>query len=457
MKKSQLIFSTIALPLDYLMLVAAGWLAYQLRFESFIRASLPVQFDLPWRAYLPTLLGAALVWLILLALSGLYNLRNQLKFSQELGRIFLACTSGLALIILLFFFNPNLFNSRFIILVGWVLSLIMVSGGRLLLRLLRTSFYKRGVGVNYLLLVGEDAVSHTLEHFFKNSPQFGFYVTKRVSPSELDLDRDTMGVDEVWVGEAGLPRQLNLQILEFCLSHHLGFRYVADIFEAKSHNVITHTLGGVPLIEIKRTPLDGWGRVIKRIFDLILAVILLIILSPVLVFLALLVILDSGWPVVVALPRVGEGGRIFKMYKFRSMIKNADQLKTKLLAFNERADGPLFKMANDPRVTPLGKILRRTSLDELPQLWNVIKGQMSLVGPRPHEPAEVANYELHHRRLLNIKPGITGLAQVSGRSTLSFEEEARLDIFYVEHWSLWQDLIILFKTLIVVWQRRWAV
>jgi lipopolysaccharide/colanic/teichoic acid biosynthesis glycosyltransferase len=183
----------------------------------------------------------------------------------------------------------------------------------------------------------------------------------------------------------------------------------------------------------------------------------LILLSPILIMLSLLILIDSGWPILVGLPRVGKNGRLFIMYKFRSMIKGADKLKPHLMPYNERADGPLFKMSNDPRVTRLGKFLRRLSLDELPQLWNVLLGQMSLVGPRPHEPSEVAKYKNHQRRLLNIKPGITGLGQVSGRSSLSFEDEVKLDTFYVENWSLWQDLVILIKTLVVVWQKKEAV
>lgn len=457
MKRSQLIFSTIALPIDYLMLVIAGLLAYQLRFDSFVRASLPVRFDLPLVEYLPTLMMAAAVWLMLFSFSGLYNLRSQLKFSQELGRIFLGCTSGLALIVLLFFFNPNLFNSRFIVLVGWGLALLLVSLGRLSIRLLRTALYRRGLGVTRVLLVGADDTTLALERLFTSQPKFGFMVIKRITSPELDLGRDTVRADEVLVGDSSLSHQDNLKILEFCTTHHLGFKYVADMFEAQSHNVISHTLAGVPVIEIKRTSLDGWGRVLKRTFDLILAAVLLVVLSPLLLLIALIILLDSGWPVVVTLARVGEAGEFFKIYKFRSMINGAENLKSELMRFNERPDGPLFKMSNDPRITRIGKFLRRTSFDELPQLWNVIKGQMSLVGPRPHEPGEVANYQMRHRKLLNIKPGITGLAQVSGRSGLNFEEEAKLDTFYVENWSPAQDFVILIKTLVIVWQRRSAV
>ncbi|HLC99902.1 MAG TPA: sugar transferase, partial [Patescibacteria group bacterium] len=150
------------------------------------------------------------------------------------------------------------------------------------------------------------------------------------------------------------------------------------------------------------------------------------------------------------LKRVGQNGKIFHLYKFRSMIDGAHRLKADLRKFNERKDGPLFKMTNDPRITRVGKILRKTSLDEFAQLFNVLKGEMSLVGPRAHEPEEVAQYTREYRKLLTVRPGITGLPQISGRDKLEFSREAQLDIFYIERWSLKMDFIILLKTPFVV-------
>ena len=207
---------------------------------------------------------------------------------------------------------------------------------------------------------------------------------------------------------------------------------------------------GRPYIEVKRAALDGWGRVAKRILDIIFSFLSLIILSPFFVLLGVIIKLDSSGPIFIALTRVGQRGKLFKLYKFRSMVKNAEQLKKDLIAQNERKDGPLFKMKNDPRVTRLGRFIRRYSIDELPQLLNVFKGQMSLVGPRPHQPDEVSQYDYNQKELLFIKPGMTGLAQVSGRSGLSFGEEVRLDLFYVHQWSIWLDLKILLKTIVVV-------
>ena len=203
-------------------------------------------------------------------------------------------------------------------------------------------------------------------------------------------------------------------------------------------------------MEVQGTPLDGWRRVYKRIFDFILAILFLIVLSPVFIIIAVIIKINSKGPVFVKLTRVGSKGKKFVMYKFRSMVKDAHKMKAEIMSYNERSDGPLFKMKDDPRITKVGKFLRRASLDELPQLFNVLKGNMSLVGPRPHEPAEVNKYQRGYKKLLFIKPGITGMAQVSGRANLVFAEEAKLDIFYIENWSIFLDLIILLKTPVAV-------
>jgi lipopolysaccharide/colanic/teichoic acid biosynthesis glycosyltransferase len=182
----------------------------------------------------------------------------------------------------------------------------------------------------------------------------------------------------------------------------------------------------------------------------------LIIFAPLFLILVVIIKLDSPGPALVKLERVGQKNKHFMLYKFRSMIPNAACLKKDLMSCNERK-GPLFKMKNDPRVTRFGKIIRQTSLDELPQLFNIFKGEMSLVGPRPHEPQEISRYERAHKQLLTIKPGLTGLAQISGRSELSFDKEAELDIYYIENWSLLLDLQIILMTIPVVLTKKNAV
>jgi exopolysaccharide biosynthesis polyprenyl glycosylphosphotransferase len=193
----------------------------------------------------------------------------------------------------------------------------------------------------------------------------------------------------------------------------------------------------------------GFGRgalLVKRGLDILGAVVGLTLGAPLLALIALAVRLDSPGPIVFHQTRVGVGGRLFEIYKFRSMRKGAEDELERLRELNE-ADGPLFKISDDPRLTRVGRFLRRISLDELPQLWNVLRGEMSLAGPRPPIPAEVEDYAEWHRRRLEVRPGMTGLSQVSGRSLLSFDEMVLLDIYYIENWSLWLDLKILLRTI----------
>ena len=174
---------------------------------------------------------------------------------------------------------------------------------------------------------------------------------------------------------------------------------------------------------------------------------MLLLSLPLFLIVPVLIKRDSPGPVLVRLTRIGRRGKPFRLYKFRSMVKDAHALKPEYQELNERADGPLFKMRRDPRITRIGKYLRISSIDEIPPLWNVIRGEMSLVGPRPHEPEEVDQYTQGYKRLLSVKPGLTGAAQISGRSNIPFSQEASLDMLYIENWSLWRDTVILLKTI----------
>ena len=185
---------------------------------------------------------------------------------------------------------------------------------------------------------------------------------------------------------------------------------------------------------------------VKRVFDTTLSLLGLIALSPVFLVIALLVKITSKGPVFYAQKRVGKGGRVFNFYKFRSMVINADEIKKTLMAQNE-ATGPIFKMKHDPRITTVGRFIRKYSLDELPQLFNVLKNDMSLVGPRPPIPEEVRKYKKWQTQRLSIQPGITCIWQTSGRSRIGFEDWVRMDIYYIKNWSLWLDIKLLFKTI----------
>jgi lipopolysaccharide/colanic/teichoic acid biosynthesis glycosyltransferase len=209
-------------------------------------------------------------------------------------------------------------------------------------------------------------------------------------------------------------------------------------------------------VELRRTSLEGWGRIWKRVMDVVGSFLGLLVLSALFLCVAASVVIESRGPVFFRQMRVGKHQQPFRIAKFRTMVINAEQLKQVLMQFNER-EGPLFKMRNDPRITRVGRFLRKTRIDELPQLFNVLLGQMSLIGPRPHLSEEIAQYSKHHRKLFTIKPGMTGLAQVSGASNLPFDEEAALDIQYVENWSPKMDAGIFLRTIVRLLGDRSAV
>jgi lipopolysaccharide/colanic/teichoic acid biosynthesis glycosyltransferase len=187
--------------------------------------------------------------------------------------------------------------------------------------------------------------------------------------------------------------------------------------------------------------------VIKRLMDVVFSLIAIFLLMPLFIVVSVLIVLEDGWPVLYVQKRVGINGRIFNFYKFRSMRRGADRLKEQLLAQNESADGVIFKMKKDPRVTRIGRVLRRFSIDEMPQFFNVLSGDLSLVGPRPPLPSEVAQYTLNDRKRLHIKPGLTCLWQIGGRSEIPFEQQVRLDMEYIHSQSIWQDIRIMLKTI----------
>lgn len=248
-----------------------------------------------------------------------------------------------------------------------------------------------------------------------------------------------------------------LEMNECALAWQLDFVYQADPLNMRSEHMYVKTYDVQPFIHFKQTTLEGWGRVWKRTLDIVLAIVVLVPFLILYVVLAVLIKRESPGSVLVSLKRVGQGGREFNLYKFRSMIPNAHAQKESLQEKNERADGPLFKLTEDPRVTKIGKFIRTWSIDELAQVLNVLKGEMSFVGPRPHEPEEVAQYTNTQRRVLAVKPGIAGLAQISGRSGLSFAEEIKLDTFYMETWTMWLDIRIIAQTPFVLLSRKHAV
>jgi len=463
MKRSDLWLSASLLPLDFAALLAAGISAYYLRFTPALASWAPVLFRLPFFNYLKILVAVGGLWLILFFFAGLYNLHQERRLRNEIRRVIMACSLGLVVVVIYIFFFRDLFSSRFIVLAAYLLAMVYMSVLRLAMLFFKRFLYQHGWALKRVVLVGDSRTTEILWHEFAVKKQLGYEVVKRFGnfgseeAGELETLLGFKKVDEVIQSDPNLSKAEVLRLYDFADEHHLIFKYAADLLDTKVLRVEVGEIAGLPLAEVKPTPLDGWGRISKRLFDLAVALILVIVLSPILIVVACLIKADSRGPVFYKNERVSRAGR-FKLFKFRSMAlqyctgsdyannQEALAFEQRLITEQNTKDGPVYKIGNDPRITRVGRFIRRWSLDELPQFFNVIGGDMSLVGPRPHQPREVDKYQSHHKKVLTIKPGLTGLAQVSGRSDLSFEEEVKLDTYYIENWSLWLDLGILFKT-----------
>jgi exopolysaccharide biosynthesis polyprenyl glycosylphosphotransferase len=255
-------------------------------------------------------------------------------------------------------------------------------------------------------------------------------------------------VDEIFI-TAPQDRELVKQVAEQARENGITLRVIPDMYDGLAFGARIEHIGLFPAISLHEEPIPEVALRIKRVIDIAISAAGLVALSPLLLVAALAVLFDSSGPIFYRSERVGRKGHAFVCYKFRTMVANADALRESLRHLNQRSD-VLFKVNNDPRVTRVGRWLRKYSIDELPQLWNVFKGDMSLIGPRPPLPGEYSQYELEHLKRLQVLPGITGLWQVEARQDPSFENYINLDAQYVEHWSLWLDFTILVKTAIVV-------
>lgn len=461
MKKSELIFTAILVPVDFLMLVLAGLAAYSLRTSQLVADWRPVLFslNLTFERYFGLTLFVALIWIGVFALAGLYEIKRKTKWSREFFRVFIATSAGIVMVIVFIFIKREWFDSRFIILAAWIFSILFISLGRIIIKKIQEFLVGRyGVGSHRVLVIGGDGVTKKISKEIERRPGMGYKIIKRLSDIDMEIIKSSIAnpvIDDIILANPDFSREKIIELINFCEDKHINFKFVPNLFQTLTTNIEIDTLAAVPLIELKRTSLDGWGKIIKRTIDILGSVVGLILLSPFFLIIAILIKTDSDGPVLVNLKRVSQGKEFF-LFKFRSMVKDAEALKADLLQFNERKDGPLFKMKDDPRITKFGKFMRRFRLDEFPQLINVFLGEMSLVGPRPHQPDEIAQYERHHKKLLAIKPGMTGMAQVSGSSDLDFEEEVRIDTYYIENWSSSLDIKILLKTVLILFSDKSA-
>lgn len=464
MKRAELFFNLLAIPIDAAAVLTSAVFAYFIRLK--FGEVLPILFTIDTLGYLQSIILVMPFLLLLFAFYGLYNIRSTDRLGNEVLKITAATTTALMLVVLVFFFNRDIFPSRFIVLTSWLTTLVMVSAGRIVLRAIRDFELKRGTGAHKLVVIVGPKTDSKLIHDIKNSPELGYQVAGIVDSTDpnLILKLEELykleNLDEVLQADPDFASAKSAELVRFCHDRGVKFNFVPDIFEVSTPRMEVEMLNDTPVIKLKGTPLDGWGRIAKRVVDILLSLLAVIILSPIILLIILLIKLDSRGPVFYSAPRAGLTSD-FKFHKFRSMFthlsvgegyggEEAERVRRELATKSERG-GPLIKIKQDPRVTRIGRFLRKFKLDEIPQFWNVLRGDMSLVGPRAHVLDEVQAYRDAYKRLFTIKPGVFGLTQLAQlkEPNLPFEEETKLDTYYIENWSLGLDIKIIFQT---VWK-----
>lgn len=450
---------------DFLALIAAFGGAYILRVSIDHR---PIVFPVNAEAYITVFLVLLPFWILIFGLLGLYNSSIYEKRFNELGRLFVGSFIGMLFVVFWDFLSAKpILPARLIPIYGFVLGFVFLVIFRNLARFVRTTLFTYKRGLTNVLIVGNTALSHELVKILADSPRSGYRVLGVVGKGSYEGIKTFVDFDSA---RKSLKRRLhniiqtelyadeakNQEILNYAQSNHIGYRFTPSNSELLVGKIEVELFrSAIPVIAVHQTALLGWGRVVKRLFDLLVGGLLLIILLPLIVFISLLNLLTTG-SVFFRQARLTRFNQKFRVYKFRSQYKKYDgttpeeafaRLGRPELAKQYRTNGDY--LPNDPRITPFGRLLRKTSLDELPQLFNVIKGDLSLVGPRALIPEEISQYEKRHA-ILSVKSGITGLAQVSGRKNISHDERRQLDMYYVQNWSFWLDLTILIKTIKVI-------
>jgi exopolysaccharide biosynthesis polyprenyl glycosylphosphotransferase len=450
---------------DVIAIEAAFLLSYWIRFYSpFIHAVPVTQGYPPLGAYIYGSLVVIPIWVFLFNRRSLYQPRRTLAMSDEFFAIVRVVTIGMLVVMSAAFFYRAFSYSRVVFAFLWLSSIILISVGRLTVIQYEKRRYRKSVGVRRAIIVGNnDVANRTFDkirsHVELGYEILGYFASAQVIQASADSDGTAPlasaqyfgaipdaptyikqnGIEHVLIALDYKEHPQLYELIEECEGLNVEFMMVPDLLELMTSRVRIQELAGIPFLKIKDIPLSTWNRITKRAFDFTVSLIVLVVSSPVFTLTMLAVKLSSKGPVFYVQDRVGLDGKVFKVFKFRTMWSDA-----------EAETGPVWAKKDDPRATPFGRVLRRLSIDELPQLINVLKGDMSLVGPRPERPAfveqfksEVPKYLERHR----VKAGVTGWAQVSGlRQNASIAERTRFDVYYIENWSLVLDLKILIKT-----------
>lgn len=441
-----------------LSVVVAYWMRYNLQWFR------DISYYHPLSGYAPLSLLFTVLMLIAFQVDRVYENWWSTPWLDQVYRITNAAAKSVVVLLAFTFVTQPLLYSRLLLIEAGVVAVVLLAGARVAEGSIVAALRKRGVGVQRVIIVGAGEVGRTVMRTVVAKPHLGYEVIGFVD-DDPGKSCTNIGRFRALGPLSNLPRLLAeerpdqviitlpwvhhdkiLDVVRECQRHRVNARIVPDLFQMSLSRVDVNDLGGVPLIGVREVGFSAGALLVKRVIDILGALCGLVLGLPLFILIALAIRLDSPGPIIFRQTRVGLGGKLFEMYKFRSMHVGAEEQQDLLQELNE-ADGPLFKIRNDPRLTRVGQFLRRTSLDELPQLWNVLRGEMSLVGPRPPLPKEVAQYHEWHKKRLEVRPGITGLWQVSGRSLLSFDEMVLLDIHYIENWSLWLDINIMLRTI----------
>jgi len=448
--------------MDIVMINVAMGLAYlfRYRFQWFV----DVVFDAPFSAYLLfCALFSVVVPLVLWFEKAYTHWRGRIWIDQVFQIITAVATTLVLALAYAFAFRPLVY-SRLLLLEAGFFMVALISLGRTFVLMVQAHQCRKGIGVRRIVIVGAGEVGRRVMRTLVARPDLGYHIVGYVDDNPDkgegglgrikglgDLDKlpeiiVIENVDEVIITLPWTYQRRILSILRECERRHVAARLVPDLFQMSLSRVEVSDLGGVPLIEVREIAFSQTALIIKRAMDIVGASLALLFGWPLFALIALAIKLDSPGPVLFTQERVGKDYKRFTIYKFRSMRVGAEEELESLKEAVEHND-VTFKLRDDPRMTRVGRFLRRFSLDEMPQFINALKGEMSLVGPRPPIPAEVAQYQPWHLKRLTVPPGLTGMWQVSGRSELTFDEMVLLDLYYIEHWSPWLDFAIILRTI----------
>jgi exopolysaccharide biosynthesis polyprenyl glycosylphosphotransferase len=413
-------------------------------------------------------------WLIIFAASKLYDFHFLFGGTQEYARAFNACTTGMMLIIVASFVYPDLVVARGWLLISWLVTTLTVGMGRFAVRRVVYRLRRKGRFLTATIIVGADEEGQAIAEQITSNLTSGVWLAGFIDdnlPKGTEVLRGlrvlgttstaralvyNLDVQELVVSSSALSREKLLELFRtFGNSDNVNVRLSSGLFEIMTTGLRVKEIGHVPLLSLNQMRLTGADVVLKKVFDYVGATLGLIMLSPLFLLIAIAIKRSSPGPVFHRRRVVGAGGKEFDAFKFRTMVVNADEVLEQYPELKAEFEEN-FKLKDDPRITPIGKILRKLSIDEMPQLINVLRGEMSLVGPRMITAEEVAKYGKWRMNLLTVNPGITGLWHVSGRSDVDYEGRVRLDMHYIRNYTVWLDLQVLFQTIPSVLRKEGA-